>query len=315
MSLRSSYQKLSRPCRKLIALGVFACFSSFAWRLIIYPMLTRQLIDAVTNGKISDVRRLLRWGANPNQSKAIIFWECEDTFCSSTALDVAAHQGRTDIVRLFLDKGAAINHRDQGGATVLTSALYHGPSDTIILLLARGADVHVCDTSGNTMLHTGVSGHIGRQLELFCHRGIDINARNHVGCTAVEYAVMDNAVEETRILLENGADWKHCSSKNACVWLNAAQGGRTRILKILMQHGADANAPIHGTTALFMAASNNHVEATRFLLEHGANPTIKDEAGHTLFASIQYPKTPDNSPDSKRKRNEIIMLLREAGAK
>jgi ankyrin repeat protein len=44
----------------------------------------------------------------------------------------------------------------------------------------------------------------------------------------------------------------------------------------------DVNAPdANGETALILAIQNNHVEAVRALLAHGANPNTTDARGYT----------------------------------
>ncbi len=314
MSLRASYRRLSRPARRLIGVGAFACVLGIGWLWLGRALLTRWLIDAVNRGDTTQVRRLLRWGANPNQSKNIVFWDADSMTGPWTALDLAAWQGRTDLARLFIVRGADVNRRDLNGNTALIWAMRHGgPSDTIPFLLAHGADVHVRDDAGNNLLCIGVFGSIGRQMELLFGHGLDINAKVNNDCTIIEQAVNLHYVEETRILLEHGADWKYCAKPENCAWLTAAKSGQTPMLKLLFEHGADVNAPLHGTTPLAAAATGGHVEATQFLLSQGANPNIKTGYKHTLLTDI----TDLGAQWSTRqtKWNEIAMLLRMAGAK
>ena len=58
---------------------------------------------------------------------------------------------------------------------------------------------------------------------------------------------------------------------------NAAGGGHLEIVKLLLQHGADPNLREEGMAphghALYSAVYNGHFEIARFLLEHGAYPS------------------------------------------
>ena len=58
---------------------------------------------------------------------------------------------------------------------------------------------------------------------------------------------------------------------------NAAGGGHLEIVKLLLQHGADPNLREEGMAphghALYSAVYNGHFEIARLLLEHGAYPS------------------------------------------
>jgi ankyrin repeat protein len=61
----------------------------------------------------------------------------------------------------------------------------------------------------------------------------------------------------------------------------AAAGGHVETVRLLLERGADPNAPEaaapHGK-ALYEAAAGNHLEVARLLLEHGANPNASVES-------------------------------------
>lgn len=65
---------------------------------------------------------------------------------------VAAAAGRTDNVRLLLDKGADINARADTGQTPLMLAAKSGKKDTVKFLLEKGADAEIQDQAGNRAL-------------------------------------------------------------------------------------------------------------------------------------------------------------------
>jgi ankyrin repeat protein len=65
---------------------------------------------------------------------------------------------------------------------------------------------------------------------------------------------------------------------------NAAASGHIEIVKLLLEHGADPNLREEGTAprghALYAAAANRHYEVAKLLLEHGAypNPPVESSA-------------------------------------
>jgi ankyrin repeat protein len=53
---------------------------------------------------------------------------------------------------------------------------------------------------------------------------------------------------------------------------------------MLLDHGAQVNLQTGtGATALFAAASRGHCQVVNMLLEHGADPLIKDKQGRSAF--------------------------------
>src|SRR5438132_407864 len=65
----------------------------------------------------------------------------------TTALMLAAASGKTDAVKVLLDRKADINARESAkGETALAFAAAYGRADVIRVLTARGADVKVTTT-------------------------------------------------------------------------------------------------------------------------------------------------------------------------
>jgi len=68
--------------------------------------------------------------------------------------------GRTEIVRALLDDGMAVDTRGWSNFTPLDQAAMHGRSDTVRLLIERGADLHDCafNADGPTPLDCALWG-------------------------------------------------------------------------------------------------------------------------------------------------------------
>jgi len=77
---------------------------------------------------------------------------------------------------------------------------------------------------------------------------------------------------------------KNGDGGNTALWF-AAQGpaaGGVEVARLLIAAGADVNRNCeHGRTALQMAAAWGHLDMVQFLIENGADPTIRDDEGMT----------------------------------
>src|SRR3954452_5885324 len=69
---------------------------------------------------------------------------------------------------------------------------------------------------------------------------------------------------------------------NTALWF-AAQGpapGGLEVARLLINAGAKVNRQCeHGRTALQMAAAWGHLDVVQLLIQHGADPTIRDDEG------------------------------------
>ena len=63
----------------------------------------------------------------------------------------------------------------------------------------------------------------------------------------------------------------------------AVQGGHLKVIKLLIDHGADMDAKgaKREDTPLHWASMAGRIEVAKLLLENGANITIKDKYGRT----------------------------------
>jgi len=71
---------------------------------------------------------------------------------SRTALMLAASEGHTNLLELFLDKGSILETKDKEGLSALGWACIRGRVTAVQLLLDRGSDVNTNDNSGRTPL-------------------------------------------------------------------------------------------------------------------------------------------------------------------
>jgi ankyrin repeat protein len=88
-----------------------------------------ELFDAVKNGDLAYVQKLISKGADVNAKDNI----------GMTPLMAAAEEGRKDVCELLISKGADINAQDKDGKTALKYAIENSKNDVADFLRSKGA--------------------------------------------------------------------------------------------------------------------------------------------------------------------------------
>lgn len=148
-------------------------------------------------------------------------------------------------------------------------------------LLERGIDPNSVDPiRGDPALIYAIRYHSEKVIPvLLTARDINIEARAQNGDTALMVAAYKGETAMVAALLAKGAE------PNRPGWTAlhyAAASGSIEIVRMLLEKSAyiDAAAPNH-TTPLMMAAGGGQTSVIKFLLEEGADATLKNDAGMT----------------------------------
>ncbi|XP_055308073.1 platelet-derived growth factor receptor alpha-like [Sitodiplosis mosellana] len=89
-------------------------------------------------------------------------------------------------------------------------------------------------------------------------------------------------VKIVKTLIEHGANVNATNNVGDMPLHVAAWNGHVEVAKILVQYSADVTAKDNkGSTALHFAADSGHLNFIEFLIEHGANVNAKDNVGWT----------------------------------
>lgn len=181
-------------------------------------------------------------------------------------------------------------------------------------VLARQQFLNSLDHEERTPLHyvcmSGIHKTRGSEAAIACadfilDQNVEIDAVQPIAegdeifnATALWYAVSwQGNFEMTKHLLSRGA------SPNPAVFSSLFHGDKD-ICELLDEHGADWNLKVDGATPLMDLMRWNRPKLAEWLLERGADPTIKDDDGLTALDHAR-----------KRKiRSDIIDLLIEKGA-
>ena len=247
------------------------------------------LVLAVKQGNLAMVEMLIRNGADVNAG-------------GGSGLLWAARNGREDMVRLLLDKGAEINRGDTEYKTALAYAKEAGHSAVADLLVARGATMQ----DNESKAFFAVLGGDRAQMEAMRAEGVNVNALAPHGYPLLCIAVQGGHVDMAEFLIAQGADVNASHPQLGCTPLHgAAEEGKAEMAKFLLSKGAKTNATdITGATPLHGAAGSGRAEVAGVLIAGAADVNARDRKGRTPLAVAL-----------ERQNNEVVELLRKAGAK
>jgi ankyrin repeat protein len=124
-------------------------------------------------------------------------------------LHVSAANGRTELARILLDRGADIDQKNDLGQTALHAAMgWYGAVDTVRLLLDAGAHIDATDAEGRTPLHLeAAEGRFGKMeiVEALLERGARVDVLDAHGRSALQIAATRGRSDIVRALLARGA--------------------------------------------------------------------------------------------------------------
>ena len=225
------------------------------------------LMLAARDGRVATVHALLEGGANPN---------AKEKNGAQTALMWAIANRHSAVTKELVQYKADVNAVSKGGSTALMFAA-RGDTESARTLLDAGADpnLKIPDWGGTALIIASTMGQADI-VEALLNKGADVNYRDNNSFTALHAAVRDS---------EYGED----------------QAQRVRAVataKVLLAHGADANARLHqekptvralnelqfeGATPIFLAAEVNNLEVIKVLVAAGGDPNIPTAYGTTAL--------------------------------
>ncbi len=162
----------------------------------------------------------------------------------------AARRGLTEPLKLLLDTGKAkVDYLDEEGCSALMYAAMGGFEETVKLLVNVGSDLNHADNNGQTaMMHAAYNGHA------------DVVRLLVGGRKSMQTRWISDGVEE-----EYEASIGPGASREGAL-CSAAKGGRTEVLKLLIELGSDVNDSYKEEYPLMLAAEGGNLETVRFLV-------------------------------------------------
>ncbi|XP_046692886.1 ankyrin repeat and SOCS box protein 2-like [Silurus meridionalis] len=239
------------------------------------PTVTNEtpLYEACATSNVRMVHLLLRHGADVNQ-------RCFDGW---TALHESVSQDALEICELLVEHGAKIFSRNIYGVTPLFLAAQCGHLEVLHFLIHRGADVNTEAQDGATALYEACRNHHTHAVELLLSHGADANRPGKDGLLPLHMAARHGnhgiiskllPITEASVLRRSGISPLHLSAEN----------DEDHALELLIHAGFDVNFLLsralsclyedRRVSVLYFAVHNRNLEATRMLLEAGADPNL-----------------------------------------
>jgi len=189
----------------------------------------------------------------------------------------AVQQGNMQLVSQMLQQEPALAQaQTENGLSALLLAAYYGHPQIASLLAGRRSDL--------TLFEACVVGDVDRIRTLLAADPGQVNAFSADGFQPIGLAAFFKQPQAAQILLENNADVNSPSHNAQKVPpLNSAcASGSLEIAGMLLEHGADPNLRQEGGfVPLHNAAQNGLAELIELLLDHGAEINLRAASGQT----------------------------------
>ncbi len=205
---------------------------------------------ASENGSSAMVRKLLEAGANPNLALT----------AGETPLMVAARSGYPDAVEQLLAKGANANAHGARGQTALMWAVSQLHPEVVKVLIAHHADLNLKSDVFTDVMAVPPHGYLPYN-----------KAIPHGGETALMFAARVGDLASAKLLTAAGANVNDADAWGVSATTLAAHSGFTDFVLFLLDKGADPNAAPNGFNALHEAIMRRDEKMVAALLDHGAD--------------------------------------------
>jgi uncharacterized protein len=235
-----------------------------------------------------------------------------------TPLLFSARHGSLATAKVLISAGADPNLTDPDGTSALVVAIINGHYDVAAFLLDHGANPNLADRFGRAALYAATDMHT---LDGSTRPAPDeINAVDSVEIVkeALAHGADPNAQLMRPITPRGTLDTSdRVMGKGTTPFLRAAKGDDVTVIKVLLEHGADAKMvlPDH-TTPLMLAAGRGWRDGASRGSETDAIEAIQlcQQIGFDINAANDQGETALHAAAAERRARKIVQFLVEHGA-
>uniref|UniRef100_A0A8C2XL21 Ankyrin repeat and SOCS box containing 14 n=1 Tax=Cyclopterus lumpus TaxID=8103 RepID=A0A8C2XL21_CYCLU len=188
------------------------------------------------------------------------------TLKGETPLFLAVVHGLRENATFLLQNACSPDLQNDEQDSPLVAAILNDQYDLATLLLRYGAAVDQTGPLSRTALHESAFLGLENFVYLLLDSGADPNARDVKKKTPLALASQNGHLNVAEVLLEKGARvW--CDSESGSILFDAAASGNPDVISLLLDHGADPNAPLYGgQLPLHRVAYHGHILALEHLI-------------------------------------------------
>ncbi|XP_076758357.1 zinc-RING finger and ankyrin repeat domain-containing protein rolling pebbles isoform X1 [Xylocopa sonorina] len=221
-----------------------------------------------------------------------------------TALMLAASEGHTSLIELFLDKGSVLESRDKEGLTALCWSCVRGRLAGVQNLIDHGADVNTNDNTGRTPLDLAAFQGNPKLVQLLLEKGAAVEHVDLHGMRPLDRAIGCRNIPVVQCFLRRGA------KLGPATWAMAA--GKPDVLLILLNKLLEDGNVLYRKNRL-KEASHRYAYALRKFPVSPEEDCQGQEQGHVLlqlqtFAQLRL-NFLLNLSRCKRKMNECAEAI------
>lgn len=193
-------------------------------------------------------------------------------------LHTAARDGDITKMESFLSGGICIDSQESTHKTPLMIAAFNGKLRVVKCLIENGADMSLVDNSGWNTLHFASQGGNPDIIDLIASHVADIDLRAPKAFTPLMVAADNGRLNAVKYLLKSGADLSLEDDNGWKPLHHAARGGNTAVIELFLSDMEEIDPRANrGETPLMIAGYYGNLQAVKYLLEKGADPSLRDK--------------------------------------
>ena len=220
----------------------------------------------------------------------------------STALHLAAYEGHEDVMAYLLENGMNEETQSEEYGSLLTASALSGNPDLVKFLIAKGIKVNAVEEMKLDCVRILLEHHADPNITIHDHEpplqiaakkgsfsilkilishGADAMVKDRNGRSILFSAISWNSIEVANFLLhEHNLDINEKNLAGRSILIAAVTEYHYYFVDTLFDNGADPNMiDSEMMTPLIRAVVADNVGIVKTLLEHCANPRIKDARG------------------------------------